>query len=502
MTPTPVPGGSTPARVVVVGAGLGGLAAACHLRGAGLEVVVLEREDRPGGRVGALARDGFRLDTGATVLTMPGLLAETFAAVGADLAGHLRVHALDPMYRATFADGSEIQVRAGRDAMREEIRTTSGPADARAFDEFCDWLTSLHDVEMPSFIDRNFSSPLALAWPPAPLVRLVRLGGLRRVSSVVASRFRDERLRRLFSFQTLYAGLSPYDALAVFSVITYMDTVAGVHFPEGGMGAIPDAMAGAATKAGVDIRCSTPVERVLRRGDGSARGVRLESGETVDADAVVVNAELSDAYERLLPGLEPPRALRRGRFSPSCLLWVAGVRGTPPPRARHHNVHFGAPWREAFDALGRGERMPDPSLLVSIASSSDPSLAPPGAWTAYVLEPVPNLDGRVDWDEQAARATAELRARVQTLGYDVGDVVTEQIYDPRAWAAKGLARGTPFGLAHRFFQSGPFRPANHDRRAPGVFFAGSSTVPGVGVPMVLLSGRLAASRVVDWLAKR
>jgi phytoene desaturase len=181
-------------------------------------------------------------------------------------------------------------------------------------------------------------------------------------------------------------------------------------------------------------------------------------------------------------------------------VWHAGVRATPPPEAAHHNIHFGHQWDDAFRAILRdGTRMPDPSILVSVPSIDEPSMAPDGCSVLYVLEPVPNLDGKVDWTVERSRVRDDLATKVAMLGY--GDAVeVEAIVDPLEWQRQGMERGTPFALSHRFFQTGPFRPGNVDKRAPGLVFAGSGTVPGVGVPMVLISGRLAADRV-DRLAR-
>ena len=223
--------------------------------------------------------------------------------------------------------------------------------------------------------------------------------------------------------------------------------------------------------------------------------MRLDGGEVVEADAVVCNPDLPAAYRTLLPGLPTPRVARRGRYSPSCVVWHAGVRGLPPEGAAHHNIHFGRQWDEAFRALLHdGTRMPDPSILITLHSLDDPSMAPDGCSTLYVLEPTPNLDGRVDWTRERARVRDELAAKVEALGYPC-DVEVEELVDPLDWERQGMERGTPFALAHTFLQTGPFRPANVTRRAPGLVFVGSGTVPGVGVPMVLVSGRLAAERV-------
>ncbi|MFN2502932.1 MAG: phytoene desaturase family protein [Acidimicrobiales bacterium] len=483
-------------RVAVVGAGLGGLSAACHLVGRGHEVVVLERETVPGGRAGVFEAEGFRIDTGPSVLTMTDILGATFAAAGADMDEYLTLHPVDPIYRATFADGSAIRVRSGREAMTEEIRSVCGSTEALAFGRFCDYLTDLYDLELPHFIDRNFDSLFDLLQPPWPLIKLVRMGGLRRLANVVNSYFADPRLQRIFSFQSMYAGLSPYEALAIYCVITYMDTVRGVVFPGGGIHAVPRALAKAAEKGGATFRYGSTVERVEQAADGRATGVRLQGGEVVAADAVVLNPDLPVAYRQLLPGTTPPRIARRGNYSPSCALWMAGVRGSLPEEAAHHNIHFGAAWEGAFEALmKRGVLMPDPSILVSSPTMGDPSLAPEGCITLYCLEPTPNLDGRVNWHRERKGFQERLVERVASHGYPTEDVVVERFLDPTDWKRQGMERGTPFAIAHNFFQTGPFRPNNVDKRVPGLVFVGSSTLPGVGVPMVLLSGRLAAERV-------
>jgi phytoene desaturase len=485
-------------RVAVVGAGLGGLAAACHLVGAGHQVTVVERGPAPGGRAGLWEEAGYRIDTGPSVLTMVGLLEATFAAAGADMSAHLRMRPVDPMYRATFPDAEPLYVRRGREAMVEEIAAECGAGDAAGFQRFCDWLQRLYRVEMASFIDRNFDSALDLVRPVAPALALGRLGAWRRIASVVNSYFTDERLRKLFSFQSLYAGLSPFDALAVYCVITYMDTVEGVWFPEGGINSVARGLAAAAEKGGSAFRWNAPVEAIERRAGtgGAVTGVRLAGGETIPADAVVANPDLPAVYEELLAGVAAPRRVVRGEYSPSCVLWLAAARGPAPPGAAHHNIHFGGDWRGSFDALlKQGRPQPDPAILVSLPALTDPAMAPPEGQVVYALEPVPNLDGNVDWAAEGPAIHRRLLGRLATHGYPVASPVAERFVDPPDWRNQGLARGTPFSLSHRFFQSGPFRPSNLERRVPGLVLVGSGTVPGVGVPMVLVSGRLAAARV-------
>jgi phytoene desaturase len=352
---------------------------------------------------------------------------------------------------------------------------------------------------MPNFIDRNFDTPLDLLSSPRALVQLLRLGAFGKLGAAVRRHFADPRLHRLFSFQAMYAGLAPESALALYAVITYMDSIEGVWFPKGGIHAVPMIMAQVAEKAGVTFRYGDAAEAVLHSPQGRVAGIRTASGERIVADAVICTTDLPTAYQQLLTELRPPRAARRGNYSPSAAVWHVGVRGLPPSSAAHHNIHFGTEWSSAFDALlNRGQLMPDPSRLVTIPSLDDPDLAPDGCSTLYVLEPVPNLNGVINWSTEASRLRDRLHAFLAEQGYPT-EVITEDLITPLDWQAQGLAAGTPFALAHTFTQTGPFRPSNVERRLPGMFFAGSGTVPGVGVPMVLISGKLAASRVADYL---
>lgn len=489
-------------HVVVVGAGLAGLAAACHLVGDGHRVTVLEREDVPGGRAGRLTRDGFTFDTGPTVLTMPELIDRPLRAASSSLEERLELTLLDPAYRGFFADGTSLDVRHGHAAMRAEIARVCGEADARAFDAFVPWLERLYEAEMGSFIDRNFDRVGDLLSSPGDALRLVRMGGFGRLGPMIRRRFADDRLHRLFSFQAMYAGLAPDDALAIYAVITYMDSIRGVYIPRGGMRALPDALAGAAADAGAELVYGTSVTSLVRDAGGQVRGVVTDDGERVAADAVVCTLDLPTAYRRLLPDLRPPRAVGGvlgGRYSPSAVVWHLGVRGVPKGKA-HHNIHFGHEWAGAFDdLLERGTLMGDPSRLVTVHSLDDETAAPPGCSTLYVLEPVPNLAvGQVDWERERGPMRERLLGFLESAGYPT-DVVTEELVTPLDWQAQGMAAGTPFALAHTFPQTGPFRPGNVDRRVPRLVFAGSGTVPGVGVPMVLPSGRLAAERVRELL---
>ncbi|TXI43119.1 MAG: phytoene desaturase [Mycobacterium sp.] len=479
-------------HVVVVGAGLSGLSAALQLAGRGRQVTVVERYGFPGGRMGQADVRGYRIDTGPTVLTMPDIIEEAFAAVGASMADRLDLAPVDPAYRASFADGSSLDVHTEAAAMTAAVEEFAGPDQAAGYQRLRDWLTELYRLEMNGFIASNFDSPLSLLTPQ--LARLAAIGGFRGWEKMVRRFISDERLQRIFTFQALYAGVPPQHALAAYAVIAYMDTVAGVYFPRGGMRAVPEALAAAAAEAGVEFRYETTVS-ALERSGSRVTAVRTHTGDRIACDAVILTTELPLTYQLL--GRTPRRALKV-RPAPSAVVVHVGCPAVGDALV-HHNISFGAQWAKTFDEIiDDGTLMSDPSLLVTRPTAGDPSLAPPGRDLLYILAPAPNLDvGVVNWaaegDAYAHRVVAKAAERLLpglAENADVLDVVT-----PADWARQGMAAGTPFALAHTFAQTGPFRPANTVRGVDNAVLAGSSTVPGVGVPTALLSGRLAADRV-------
>jgi len=481
-------------HVVVVGAGLAGLSAAMRLAGAARRVTVLEREDVPGGRAGVVVHetpDGvYRFDPGPTVLTMPDLIADCFDSVGETMENWLDLRPLAPLYRTTFADGSSMDVHADPDAMAEEISRVVGPQEADGFRRYVDFVSTLYRYEMRDFIDRNIDTPLDLLTPN--LARLVALGGFRRLAPKVGQYLKDPRTQRVYSFQAMYAGVSPYQALAIYAVIAYMDCVAGVYFPKGGMHAVPKAMAAAAEQHGVEFRYGTTVTSVEQAG-GRAVAVRTATGERIPADVVVLNPDLPVAHRDLLG--HTPRKVAKLAYSPSCYLLLAGSTARYEHLA-HHNLHFGASWKGVFEELLGGRLMSDPSVLVTNPTRSDPGLAPAGREIYCVLFPTPNLDAPIDWTRVAPRYREHVIATLEARGYDGfgAAIEAELVTTPLDWAARGMERGAPFACSHTIFQTGPFRPGN--LWGENVVFAGSGTQPGVGVPMVLLSGRLAAERVL------
>jgi len=478
---------------VIVGAGLAGLSAALRLAGAGRSVTVIERESVPGGRSGLLQKEGYNFDTGPTVLTMPSLIEAAFNSVGEEMKDWLDLIPLRPLYRAFYHDGSQLDVYPDTKEMEAEIAKVIGPEEAIGYRNYVDFVTKLYKYEINDFIDRNIDSPFGLLTPN--LARLVAIGGFRKLSPKVSQFLKDPRTQKVYSFQAMYAGVSPQQALAIYAVIAYMDSVNGVFFPRGGMHAVPRALAAAAEKHGVKFKYSTTAA-TIEKSNGRATAVITTEGERIPCDALILNPDLPVAWKELI-GKEP-WSIKRLNYSPSCVTMLVGSKKSYDHIA-HHNIHFGASWDGVFDELiNKKILMTDPSILVTVPSLDDKSLTPPGKESYYVLFPTPNLDADIDWKVTGPKYRDQMVKTLEQRGYtDFGDSIeVEHLTTPLDWEAQGMERGAPFASAHTFFQTGPFRPRNLAAGFENIVFAGSGTQPGVGVPMVLISGRLAAERIL------
>jgi phytoene desaturase len=413
-----IPGRSD--HVVVVGAGLAGLSAALHLAGRGRAVTVVERHEWPGGRTGRLDINGYRIDTGPTVLTMPDIIDDVFAAVGETRSSRLELLPVEPAYHAVFADVSCIDVHSDQERMIAAIAEFSGHDQAAGYRRLRDRLTRLYRIEFDGFIAANFESPLSLLTPQ--LARLAAISGFRNWDSMVKRYIADSRLRRVFTFQSLYAGVAPQDALAAYAVIAYM----------------------AAADAGVRF-CYRSTVTSLESAAGRITAVNTDQGQHIASEAVVLTSELPRTYALLG---RTPRRLRALRASPSAVVVHVGCRRVRRA-TRHHTILFGEAWKQTFtDIIRDGRLMSDPSLLVTRPTAGDPSLAPAGRDLLYLLAPAPNLvNSAVDWPGVGA-----------TYADTIVDTVQERLVPDLRDNAEVLEVVTPEDWRH-----GEWRPVHPSR---------------------------------------
>jgi phytoene desaturase len=488
-------------HVVVIGAGLGGLAAAIRLRREGFRVTVLERHTQPGGRCGLWESEGFRFDTGPTLLLMVDYLRALFTDAGRSLESYLDLRRLDPNYRVHYADGTTLDVTSQLDAMLAGLERIE-PGVAPRFLRFLSETGRLYRIGLDGFVDRNVHRRRDF-FNLRNAALLFRGRAMERLQRMVRRYFRTEKLQHTFSFQSLYLGLSPFESPAIYSLLPYTEVAGGLYFPMGGMHAIPRALARLATELGVRIEYGRDV-RALDVGQGRVRAVRLADGSEVPADVVLANADLPYVYASLLG--EPYPRIERLAFSCSAFLLYLGV-GRRYPQLPHHTLVVPRDLRRACADIFGGRIPDDPPYYICAPSRTDPTLAPPGSENVYVLVPVPSqTPGReLDWSVEGPRLEAAMLQRLEGFGLTGlrQHLVTRRRFTPDDFTLNFSAtRGEAFGLAHGIDQVGWFRPHNRHRTIDNLYYVGQSTHPGCGVPMVLISARLVVERMAAELAER
>jgi len=481
-------------RALVLGAGIGGLSAAARLAHAGYDVAVHERLPRPGGRGNVIERDGFRIDTGPSILLMRDIVEGTFADVGANPADYVTIRRLDPAYKVFFADGATMEARVEREELKAELERIE-PGAGAGFDAFAAVGEQLYRGAREHFVERNFRS-LREMFGISNLPQFVSLRVYQPMHKLVGRHFRDPRLRQLFTFNAMYIGMNPFTAPAVYALLPYNDTVEGVHFTDGGMYGLVEGLVRLCEDLGVEIVCDHPATGVIER-DGRAAGLRFDDGD-LEADLTLINADWPWAQRRLL-GREPRHPLgKKLRYGPSAMNFYLGVRGDLGD-LRAHNVVFGADYEGNFRDVFAGRVHEAPSYYVHVPTLADPSLAPDGHHIAYVLVPHSNSDAPIDWEHERDRVRDYVLTDLAAKGVDLRDrIVLEEVIDPPRWADEfSLDRGATFGLSHSVSQVGYLRPHNKDPHLRDLYYVGSSTHPGAGVPMVMLSARLVTERIAE-----
>ena len=467
-------------RVVVIGAGLGGLAAALRLQAAGHDVVVVEGRDRPGGRAYQLRGDGFTWDTGPSLITMPWVLEETFAAGGLDLHGELTLRRLDPFYRIRWAGEARALDMLGAERMPDQIAQFSS-RDAAAFDGFLAALKPIYEEGILGAGRRAFLRKRDLvAFAP----RMVRLGAAQPLWQLVRRHFEHPRIREAFSFHSLFIGGDPFRVPAIYGALVYLQFLDGVWYADGGVYALVEAMA-----RPLDVRCGERVARIEQRG-GAVTGVTLEGGQRIAADAVVSNADVLKTHELL--GRRPP--LRRLTPSMSCLLLYLGC-DRRFDGLLHHTLLVGAGYRRFIRDVTRGGRLPSTySTYVHAPARTEPAMAPAGGDSIAVLLPVPNLRANVDWpregDALRDAVVADLETTFGLTGLDASIRVEHRMTPLDFERELGAADGNAFAVEPTLHQSAALRQPNRDRSLRGLYYVGGGTHPGAGIPGVLLGAQI------------
>jgi len=485
--------------VLVIGAGIGGIAAATHLAHRGVNVTVFEKNPRAGGRCDRISRDGHHFDTGPTLLVMPLLYEAEFRAFGTTMHERLELQRIDPTYHLVFDDGSQLALTSDMKSLQEQLETFE-PGSFTGLLRYMDEGQRHYHVGMEKLVNRDFRNAsefftfnnLPLLYQLKPFVNHYRH---------ISAYFDDPRLKAAFTFQDVYMGLSPFEAPATFSMMPYTELAHGVYYPRGGMYSIVEALMKLAREAGVEFIFNSAVGQIDVNST-HARGIVLTNGQRLEADAILANADLPYVYQNLLPDKNLAEQLTRKRFSCSVISFFWGLDKTYETLGPH-TLFLAHDYRENFERIIHDLGLPaNPSLYVHAPARLDPSMSPPGEDTLIAIVPVGHLseNGEQDWGKLRDEARQHVFRRLSILG--IADLEAhikfETTFSPLSWRKRyNLMKGSTHGLCHNLTQLGYFRPRNKHARYPNLYFAGASTHPGTGLPTAIVSGRLCAQRILD-----
>ncbi len=494
-------------QVIIVGAGMGGLAAAIRLAAAGVRVTLFEQGERVGGKMNRWDAAGWTFDTGPSLLTMPWALRDLFSAAGREMEAELPLDPVDPICHYRFADGSHLDVTSDTARMAANIAALS-PPDVPAFFRFLAYAGDLYAVAGAPFLNGDIDGFLhresaSARFPYGFRPRdLLKIAAPRAMHGAVSRFFRDPRLRQVFDRYATYNGSSPYRAPAAFCLIPFVELTSGAWHPRGGMYRVAAALERLARELGVLIHTHTRVAEITVR-SGAAIGVRLADGERVAADAVISNVDVLTTYDLLLPDDAPGvwrerRALHAREPSSSGFLLLLGTSRTFPDLP-HHTVFFSADYRAEFaDIVERRVPPGAPTIYVCRATATDPTAAPAGCDNLFVMVNVPCLDNQTHWSTFWPTYRDHVLETLARRGLDLSGAITvESVWTPETLRDRyGAHRGAIYGFASNSPRAAFLRPPNRAKAIRGLYFAGGSTHPGGGVPLALLSGTIAAEMVL------
>lgn len=493
-----------PRRAAVVGSGFGGLAAAIRLQAAGVQSVLFEARDKPGGRAYVYQQDGFTFDAGPTVITAPQCIEELFQVAGRSMADYVEMLPVTPFYRLAWSDGDAFDYVGDSDAMLEQIRARN-PADAAGYLRFVDYTKRVFEKgyeELAATPFLRFVDMLKVA-PDLALLRADR-----SVYATVARFVQNEHVRQALSFHSLLVGGNPFETSSIYTLIHYLERKWGVFFPRGGTGALVQALVRLYQELGGELRLSTPVRGIeLREENGrTVHRVTSDRGQE-DFDLVVSNADLHHTYAKLYAGdarAERTRQkLEKADWSMSLFVLYFGTDRSYD--IAHHTVVFGPRYEGLLKDIFDGSSLPDDfSLYLHAPTVTDPSLAPPGCGAYYVLSPVPHLgNAPIDWEKTAPEYADKILGSLERLMPDLRKhVVTQRWFTPQDFQSELSAfHGSAFSVAPKLTQSAWFRPHNRDPKIPGLYIVGAGTHPGAGLPGVINSAKATLAVILEDLAK-
>ncbi len=482
-----------PRRAVIVGGGMGGLALAARLRANGWAVAVYEAGPRTGGRANRIERDGYRFDTGPTLLNYPWVFEQLFAVAGRRLADYVELAEVDPSIRFIWPDGAELTLSSRIGLLLREFERFEPGVGPRVMAFMTD-AERKYRLAFDRLATRNADGILSWLRGLTP-ADLLRSAVWRSLDGELRRCFRSPRLRQALGSYAMYLGGSPWDLPGLFSILPYGELAHGLWLPRGGMYALVEGVERLARELGAEIHTNARVARIRVAG-GRAEGVELAGGRFEPADAVVSNVDVPTTWRELLD-----RDRRPPRMTPGVVTFYWGLRDSIGG-LDHHTIFLPDNVRATYGDLLRRGRIPDQlAFYVCVASARDRSLAPPGGSTVFALVPVPRLSelGPIDWPHATADLRRRVRERLRRHGadFDAGRIEVEEVWTPEVWRARyGLWDGSAFGAAHGLFELGPFRSPNRDPDVRGLYYVGASTVPGTGVPLVTLGAAMTAERML------
>ena len=486
-------------KAVIIGAGVGGLATACYLAQNGYAVEIYEKNCKPGGRCGQLVQDGHRFDLGATILLMPSLYKKVLSELGIDLEKDLETTSLEPVYKLFFSDGTDFAFTRSPQRMKAQLETIE-PGSFQKYQEYVKEGYEFFNLSMNDLLGKNFDHLFQFVNFKSMRL-LLKLKTYLYHTDYIKRFFTDPHLRMAFTFQNIYVGQNPYQAPAFFSMLPGTEIAEGALFPKGGMHRIVQTLQTLAEKNNVQIYCKKPVDKIILNGK-KAEGIMLEDGTIVHADLVIASADLPYVYDKLLRDKSKTRSLKNKKYSCSAIVFHWGI-DKIYPQLDHHSVFLNDPYEQGLEKIFNEKSLADnPSFYVHAPVRSDRSAAPENQDTLSVVVPVGHLDEKFDQDWKKLKQTARegVIQRLEEAGlYDIEEHIKFEIcYLPKTWESScNVTRGSVFGsLSHSIFQMGYFRPHNRHKKYKNLYFAGGSTHPGNGVPLVLLGAKLTSERIL------